>query len=83
MDAHEKQILPPKSWENFEDLCHQLFKAVWRDPYAQKNGRRGQKQHGVDIYGSPAADYHIYQGVQCKTKNDPGGNIQSTAELEL
>ena len=77
------QIPPPKSWETFEDLCHQLFKTVWCDPYAQKNGRRGQKQHGVDICGSPGANYHIYQGIQCKTKNDPSGNIQSTTELEL
>jgi len=29
MDDREKQIPPPKSWEKFEDLCHELFKAVW------------------------------------------------------
>ena len=83
MDAREKQILPPKSWETFEDLCHQLFKAVWCDPYAQKNGRQGQKQHGVDIYGSPGAVYNNYHGVQCKKKNNPFSNTQVLTELKL
>lgn len=67
MDAREKQILPPKSWETFEDLCHRLFMAIWQDPFTQKVGRRGQTQHGVDIFGSPGGDnYETYQGVQCK-----------------
>ena len=68
MDDRERQIPPPKSWEVFEDLCHQLFKAVWRDPLAQKVGRRGQAQRGVDIFGSPSGNYGICHGVQCKAK---------------
>ena len=49
MDDREKQIPPPKSWITFEDLCHRLFKAVWGDPLAQKNGRSGELQKGVDV----------------------------------
>lgn len=55
MDFIDKQILPPKSWVKFEDLTRALFAAVWRSPLTQKNGRSGQKQQGVDVYGTPQA----------------------------
>lgn len=53
MDFRDKQIAPPKSWITFEDLILELFKAVWGDPLAQKNGRAGQPQNGVDVFGAP------------------------------
>jgi len=70
MDFIDKQILPPKSWEKFEDLTRALFATVWRSPLTQKNGRSGQKQHGVDVYGTPEATPDINFGVQCKGKNE-------------
>ncbi|SAK40125.1 hypothetical protein [Caballeronia ptereochthonis] len=69
MDFIEKQIPPPKSWEKFEDLTRALFAAVWKAPLAQKNGRSGQQQHGVDIYGTPEVAPGKNFGVQCKGKN--------------
>ena len=69
MQFRAKQIAPPREWGTFEDLCHALFKSLWQDPLAQKNGRRGQPQHGVDIFGSPNSDRPSYQGVQCKVKD--------------
>ncbi len=69
MQLRAKQIAPPKEWGTFEDLCHALFKRVWQDPLAQKNGRRGQAQHGVDVFGSPNGDHRAYWGVQCKGKD--------------
>lgn len=69
MQFRAKQIAPPKEWGTFEDLCHALFKRVWGDPLAQKNGRRGQKQHGVDVFGSLGGARSSYQGVQCKGKD--------------
>ena len=84
MDDVEKQILPPKSWEVFEDLCHQLFKAVWSDPFAQKVGRRGQAQQGVDIFGSPGGKYGgIVQGVQCKTMEIQSGKTPAVTDVLL
>lgn len=65
MDFHAKQIAPPKSWETFEDLCLALFRAVWRDPSAQKNGRAGQVQNGVDIFGCNHALGGEFWGVCC------------------
>ncbi|NOK23626.1 hypothetical protein [Corallococcus carmarthensis] len=82
MDFHEKQIPPPRSWEHFEELCLQLFKAVWNDPLAQKNGRRGQTQHGVDVSGAPGGPGGAVYGVQCKGKDLGYGGKVTVRELE-
>jgi len=81
MHFRAKQIAPPKEWGTFEDLCHALFKLVWQDPLAQKNGRRGQAQHGVDIFGSPNGDRRSYRGVQCKGKDSNYGSKAEWSEV--
>ncbi len=81
MEFRAKQIAPPKSWERFEDLCHALFKKVWDDPIAQKEGRRGQMQHGVDICGAPTSERGIFHGVQCKGKDANYGASASWNEI--
>jgi hypothetical protein len=81
MDFIDKQIPPPKSWEKFEDLTRALFAAVWRTPLAQKNGRSGQQQHGVDVYGTPQATPGKNFGVQCKGKNEGYGAKATTVEF--
>lgn len=45
MEFHELQILPPRSWEKFEDLCLDLFGRVWNDPTA-RTVRRHQTAGG-------------------------------------
>lgn len=69
MEFLDKQIAPPKSWEKFEDLICALFAAIWQHPATQKNGRQGQEQNGVDIYGQPKGAERRWHGVQCKGKN--------------
>ncbi|GIK76245.1 MAG: hypothetical protein BroJett021_52330 [Chloroflexota bacterium] len=81
MQFRAKQIAPPKEWGTFEDLCHALFKRVWKDPLAQKNGRRGQAQHGVDVFGSPNGDRRSYRGVQCKGKDTNYGSRAEWSEV--
>lgn len=81
MQFRAKQIAPPKEWGTFEDLCHALFKQVWQDPLAQKNGRRGQAQHGVDLFGSPNGDRRFYWGVQCKGKDNNYGSRAEWSEV--
>lgn len=81
MQFRAKQICPPKEWGTFEDLCHALFKKVWQDPLAQKNGRRGQAQHGVDVFGSLNQDRHSYLGVQCKGKDSNFGSRATWPEI--
>jgi hypothetical protein len=43
----------PKSWDEFEDICADILKRMWCDPYVTRNGRSGQSQNGVDSYGYP------------------------------
>lgn len=56
----------PKSWDEFEDICADLFQWEWNDNNTVRYGRQGQRQDGVDIYGRP--DGVRYAGVQCKGK---------------
>lgn len=58
---------PPKSWEQFEELCADLFEAMWSDPSLVRHGRAGQAQNGVDILGARGAIYPV--GIQCKKKS--------------
>lgn len=71
-------LLYPSNWADFQDLCFQLWKEMWRDPDAHPNGRNGQAQNGVDIWGKNMFD-HDYSGVQCKGKN---GNYQSQLTMD-
>ncbi len=82
MDFNDLQILPPGNWEKFEDLCLDIFRAQWGDPYASKNGRRGQPQHGTDIWGHPRQVAGQLHGVQCKGKDVLYGAAVTEAELE-
>lgn len=82
MDFLDKQILAPKSWEKFEDLVHALFAEVWNDPVAKKHGRRGQPQHGVDVYGEPNGAGGPIHGIQCKGKDASYSAKASVAEFD-
>lgn len=61
------QINPPQNWQDFEDLCHKLWRSIWGDIDAHKHGRQGQAQNGVDVYGTPIYGKGVH-GVQCKGK---------------
>lgn len=81
MDLEKKQIAPPTSWDDFESLCLALFREIWSDSNAQKNGRRGQVQCGVDVFGSSPADRCAFYGVQCKGKEQGYGSVLSYEEV--
>ena len=59
----------PKSWDEFEDISADIIKKFWRSDYITRNGRSGQRQNGVDIFGKPSKFKGDYCGVQCKNKN--------------
>ena len=59
----------PEHWQDFEDLCKKLWGEIWKCPSIKKNGRVGQSQHGVDVYGIPNCEMD-YCGIQCKGKDD-------------
>ena len=56
----------PESWDEFEDIVTDITKRAWSDPYVTRNGRQGQAQHGVDIYGNPSHLDGGLSGIQCK-----------------
>jgi hypothetical protein len=46
----------PKSEDEWEEMVLDAMRLYWSDPNAQRNGRRGQRQNGVDIFG--CLDFH-------------------------
>ncbi len=64
------ELLRPRSPDEFEDLIWDIYRCKWQDPHAQRNGRSGQPQAGVDIYGQPINLGGRYAGVQCKRYED-------------
>ena len=60
-------LAPPRNWQDFEDLCLDLFRQLWNAPGAMRNGREFQPQAGVDVFGF-LADRPEWFGIQCKKK---------------
>jgi hypothetical protein len=83
MDFLDKQIEPPRSWEKFEDLSRAIFAAVYQNPLAMKHGRRGQPQHGVDIYVEPFDAPGSWIGIQCKGKDRSYSAKPTSAEFDI
>jgi hypothetical protein len=58
---------PPKNWQQFEELCADIYAADWGDPTLQRYGRGGQSQHGVDIVARHGNRWPV--GLQCRRKS--------------
>lgn len=77
MPSHTTALLPmPKSWDEFEDITADILKSIWKDEYIIRNGRTGQRQNGVDIYGKPHYLNGEYSGCQCKNTVTTIGEIK-------
>jgi hypothetical protein len=63
------QLPAPKNWQEFETLCCDLWREIWGDSNAQKGGRQGQTQEGVDIFGRPHCGKR-WAAIQCKGKDN-------------
>ncbi|VVS92218.1 hypothetical protein [Desulfoluna spongiiphila] len=57
-------IPTPKSWDEFEEITTSSLKIKWNSPNLTRNGRQGQSQDGVDIFGEDECGRPV--GVQCK-----------------
>ncbi len=51
MTADSEMLLPPNNSADFESLCLEVWREIWQDRDARMNGRNGQPQAGIDIYG--------------------------------
>lgn len=80
-DFAATSISPPKDWQAFERKSRLLFELSLGDPHTQNNGRTGQPQHGVDIFGRRGGAAGHYVGVQCKGKDTAYGRAVTEREL--
>ncbi|MFO1144428.1 MAG: hypothetical protein U1E59_19055 [Amaricoccus sp.] len=73
------QISKPADEQAFERASVVLWRGLLNDPSVQRNGRRGQRQNGVDLFGirNGDADWHV--GIQCKLKSE--GHALSEVEV--
>lgn len=71
---------PPRSWEQFEELCADLFEVMWSDHGLVRHGRAGQVQYGVDIVATRGGIYPV--GLQCKKKSRWPAKKLTAAEIE-
>ncbi|WP_461788068.1 hypothetical protein [Pedobacter sp.] len=66
----KKTLRKPENWQDFETLCKKLWGEIFCIPNnIKKNGRLGQMQNGVDVYGIPKGE-NSYWGIQAKGKDD-------------
>jgi tetratricopeptide (TPR) repeat protein len=79
---HSAQIPPPKSWQEFEELCSDLWGKVFDSPNTELNGRTGQSQCGVDVSGLKGGSANWF-GVQCKGKDGRYGDHHQVTKQEL
>lgn len=77
----KKQLRKPENWEDFESLCKKLWGEIWDCKEIKKNGRKGQAQNGVDIYGIPKGEKSYY-GIQCKGKDEYSHKQLSEKEID-
>ena len=77
----KKQLRKPQNWQGFEHLCKKLWGEIWNCPEIKKNGRPGQSQNGVDVYGIPHGE-DVYYGIQCKCKSDDVNAELTTEEID-
>jgi hypothetical protein len=72
-------IPTPKSWDEFEDIALSAAKLRWSSANFYRHGRPGQRQDGVDIFGTP--DDSRQRGLQ--GKNTIGGIDEATILKEV
>ncbi|ELS9252159.1 restriction endonuclease [Vibrio parahaemolyticus] len=77
---HSLQIPAPNNWQDFEQLCADLWSAKYKSDNTQMHGRTGQSQCGVDCYGQ-IENTTDWFGVQCKGKDGRYGNSVTIEEL--
>jgi len=83
MTYMKKIIQKPENWQDFETLCKKLWGEIWNIPMKiKKNGRSGQAQAGVDVYGVPKGEEN-YWGIQCKGKDDYTNTKLTKTEIDI
>jgi len=65
----------PESWERFEEILAELIQTLLNDPGADRYGRQGQSQYGIDILArnrrSQKQEKHEVWAIQVKRYEKP------------
>ena len=77
MKPSQYQLPKFKNESDFETFCLDLFKAVFKDSSGDKYGRKGQAQHGIDLYFPQAKKV-----IQCKVRSDKLTFAEVTEDIE-
>jgi len=76
------QLRKPENWQDFERLCKALWGEIWEcSDTIKRNGRQGQVQKGVDVYGIKKGEC-VYRGIQCKGKDDYTNSQLTESEID-
>lgn len=79
-DVLSRALPAPRRWQDLESLAFDVYSRIWKTTDAELNGRGGQAQAGVDVYGTNRVE-NLYTGVQCKGKDADYGGALTEAEL--
>jgi hypothetical protein len=74
--SYQVKLPVPSDWQELQRMTSALYKRIWKNEDIQEFGSLGQRQHGVDIFGSMYGRKKL-GGVQCKCVSS-----FSTTELE-
>ncbi len=81
-DIGALQIPAFADWEPFERFCQDLWARIWENPEMQRNGRTGQSQSGVDVYGEIKKLKNNNGGIQCKKRDAFADDSLTVIELQ-
>lgn len=75
--AVNNELARPTTEEDFEAMCHQLYRSMWKDSGCMRVGRSGQAQFGVDVLGH---DGQRVVGIQCKHYNSTPFTLKTVTD---
>jgi hypothetical protein len=78
----EVEIASPANWQDFERLTLDYARRAWKDDYAERNGRQGQAQAGVDVFGYNFSSSEN-TGIQCKKKQNSASPSKRLTTTEI
>lgn len=75
MGSVQIDLPSPSYWQDFERITLDVFRKLWDNQYAEHNGRQGQAQGGVDVFGYDKVQGE-YVGVQCKKRKNKANGLE-------
>ena len=81
MTVRYNYVFPiPESDDVFDEMVRDACSIEWNDPTTQRNGRSGQSQNGLDVFGYPNGPSGRCRGAQSKLRTK--GKQLSTGEID-